>query len=253
MPNTIFNGDTTNNNNGSATSPDASMQTTGSVSELVGPGKKFATVEDLARGKVEADAYIEQLKGETAGLRSDLDQRLSAEELLEQIRTEREAQLAASNQPAQGNTTPSLGTDDITSLVKATIEQREVMQTASQNLAAADKRMKELYGEKALEVMNQKASEAGVSVKFLTDIAAKSPKAFYNVLGLEQAKGSSLPNMTRGSVDPESLGSNRSSGGLSTWADFEKLRKENPKLYWKPATQTALFKAKKENGDAFGN
>ncbi len=232
------------------TNPSASTQTEGSVAELVGEGKKFATIEDLAKGKAEADKFIEQLKKEQAELRSDLDQRLSAQDLLEEIRKEREAQLQTSSAPSEGNTTPSLGQDDIANLVTQTIEQRETQQTAENNILAVDRKMKELYGDKAQEVMLQKASSSNISVDFLKDIAAKSPNAFYNVLGLSTQKPTT-PTLTTGTVDTSGTQTNTSSG--NTWADFEKMRKENPKLYWKPETQMRILKEKQEQGESFGN
>jgi hypothetical protein len=42
------------------------------VSDLVGEDKKFKTVEDLAKGKLEADSYIEQLKEENRIAREKL-------------------------------------------------------------------------------------------------------------------------------------------------------------------------------------
>ena len=234
---------------GEANSP-ASTQTTGSVEELVGEGKKFATVEDLAKGKAEADIFIEQLKKEQAELRSDLDQRLSAQDLLEEIRKEREAQLSASNSPAQENTTPSLGTDDIANLVKNTVKQLGVQETAEQNILAVDIKMKELFGDKAQEVMIQKAKENEVSVDFLKDAAAKSPKAFFNVLGLANQKPAT-PSMTQGTVDMS--GTEPRSNAGNSWQDYEIMRRENPKLYWKPETQIRLLKSKQEQGESFGN
>jgi len=242
----IFDGETKTGN-----SP-ANTETPGSVAELVGEGKKFATVEDLAKGKQEADQFIEQLKGEMSDLRSDLDQRLSAQDLLEEIRKEREAQLSASNVPAEGNTTPSLGTDEIASLVKETIEQRDVERTASQNLETVDKKMKELYGEKAQEVMLLKAKENDISPDFLKDTAAKSPKAFFNVLGIQDQKPIT-PSSTKGGINLVALDETQPSIREDSWQSFEKLRKDNPKLYWKPETQQRLFRAKQEQGDAFGN
>jgi len=232
------------------TNPPASTQTTGSVEELVGEGKKFATVEDLAKGKAEADIFIEQLKKEQAELRSDLDQRLSAQDLLEEIRKEREAQLSSSNTPAEGNTTPSLGQDDIASLVKDTVKQMGVQETSEQNILIVDQKMKELFGDRAQEVMLQKAKENEVSVDFLKDAAAKSPKAFFNVLGLSNQK-TATPSMTQGTVDMSSTMSKDNSG--NSWQDYEVMRKENPKMYWKPETQIRLLKAKQDQGESFGN
>ena len=111
-------------------------------------------------------------------------------------------------------------------------------------------KMKELYGDKAQEVMLQKASSSNISVDFLKDIAAKSPNAFYNVLGLSTQKPTT-PTLTTGTVDTSGTQTNTSSG--NTWADFEKMRKENPKLYWKPETQMRILKEKQEQGESFGN
>ena len=230
--------------------PPASTQTTGSVEELVGEGKKFATVEDLAKGKAEADIFIEQLKKEQAELRSDLDQRLSAQDLLEEIRKEREAQLSSSNTPAEGNTTPSLGQDDIASLVKDTVKQMGVQETSEQNILIVDQKMKELFGDRAQEVMLQKAKENEVSVDFLKDAAAKSPKAFFNVLGLSNQK-TTTPSMTQGTVDLSGTAPKNNTG--NSWQDYEVMRKENPKMYWKPETQIRLLKAKQDQGESFGN
>jgi hypothetical protein len=234
-----------------ATSP-ASTQTTGSVEELVGDGKKFATVEDLAKGKQEADTFIEQLKGEMAGLRSDLDQRVTSTALLEEIRKEREAQLQQSADAAQGNTSPQLDQGDITNLVNQTIEQREVQQTATGNILSVDTKMKEMYGEKAQEVMLQKAKASNISVEFLQDIASKSPEAFYNVLGITEQKTPTTP-MTTGSVSTTGLAATQTTTLGDSWADFEKMRREQPKQYWKPETQQRLFRAKQEQGNTFGN
>tara|TARA_R110002051_G_scaffold18015_3_gene51990 strand:- start:5328 stop:6062 length:735 start_codon:yes stop_codon:yes gene_type:complete len=234
-----------------ATSP-ASTQTTGSVEELVGEGKKFATVEDLAKGKQEADTFIEQLKGEMSGLRSDLDQRVSSTALLEEIRKEREAQLQQSADAAQGNTSPQLDQGDITNLVNQTIEQREVQQTATGNILSVDTKMKEMYGEKAQEVMLQKAKASNISVEFLQDIASKSPEAFYNVLGITEQKTPTTP-MTTGSISTTGLAATQTTTLGDSWADFEKMRREQPKQYWKPETQQRLFRAKQEQGNTFGN
>jgi len=76
--------ESTDNTGESATSNES---TTSVTDTLVGEGKKFASIEALAAGKAESDKFIEQLQGELKGLRTDLDKRLSQEEILEEIKT----------------------------------------------------------------------------------------------------------------------------------------------------------------------
>ena len=45
------------------------------LAELVGDGKKFQTVEDLAKGKQESDAFIVKLQDENAQAIAALEQR----------------------------------------------------------------------------------------------------------------------------------------------------------------------------------
>jgi hypothetical protein len=215
------------------------------ASELVGEGKKFRTVEDLEKGKTESDSFIEQLKGENAGLRKDLDERMTTAEALEKIREEN-----ASHTPSE-NTTPGLDTDAVTNLVEKTIEQKDFAKIAAQNIAEVDQKMKALYGEKAKEVFEQKAAAIGLSSEYLQDVASKSPSAFFNVLGLEVKKsGGVAPVVTQGDLRSEV--EMTPSVVEHSWAWFETLRKDNPIKYWKPETQNILFKARMEQGDKFG-
>tara|TARA_R110000787_G_scaffold227545_2_gene335212 strand:+ start:733 stop:1452 length:720 start_codon:yes stop_codon:yes gene_type:complete len=213
-------------------------------SELVGDGKKFKTVGDLEKGKMESDAFIEQLKTENAGLRSDLDTRMTAADTLEKIREENAAKEAVEN------TTLSLNSDEVTNLVKTTIEKRESAKTAEQNVSEVDVKMRALYGDRAKEVFDEKASSLGLSPEYLKDVASKSPAAFYNVLGLDLKKVAVAPTLSTGSISTEG-----GQGPLATensWAWFENMRKTDPTRYWKPETQNLLFKSRQEQGDKFG-
>ena len=79
--------------NGNPVTPNGNAPATPvDLTELVGEGKRYATVEALAKGRLDADAFIEQLKRENAGLREDLSTRLTAEERAAAV-------LAAASQP----------------------------------------------------------------------------------------------------------------------------------------------------------
>ena len=83
------------------------------LAELVGDGKKFATVNDLARGKLEADSFIEKIKAENNELRvllkhteGKISQAATVEDILKRVGSGSNtasdtptANVPASNQP----------------------------------------------------------------------------------------------------------------------------------------------------------
>ena len=87
---------------------------TSELADLVGEGKKFATVEDLAKGKQESDRFIEQLQGELSGLREDLGKRMTSEQVLEEINRQKVAEKEAAESRNEEPTSPQ--TSEKTSL-----------------------------------------------------------------------------------------------------------------------------------------
>lgn len=208
------------------------------LGDLVGEGKKFATVEDLAKGKAEADQFIEQLKSEMTGLREDLDKRLTSEQVLEEINR---------RQPAQneGNTSPQISTEDISDLVKRELTGLETSKTIEGNVSTANNRMVELYGQdKAADAVAKKASELGVNVDFLRDVAAKSPTSFFELMGVDKGT-QGVPQSTGDGLNTEGLSQSSPAIQGGTVEAYSELRKTNPKEYWSPDVQKKLFELKK--------
>lgn len=220
------------------------------TSELVGDGKKFDSVEALEKGKIESDTFIEQLKEEQKQLRDDLSKRMSTEELLAEIRKEREDLLKAT-ESAPGNTTPEFDRDGLKSLVSQTIKEEEIARTAEQNEIIVDKRMNELFGDKTLEVFATKATGLGLSKEHLQGVAQKSPSAFFKLMGLDNIKTPTTPASSKGSIDPDGLKEQSAPVVDGSWKYYQKMRKENPDEYWKPETQQRIMKARAEQGSDY--
>lgn len=229
---------------------------------LVGDGRKFSSVDELAKAKLESDRFIEQLKAENAGLREDLSKRQSLEELVTQARESLFTQQPANtdNQPdaIEPNTTPQeeqkavTSDDELLERIRAVTAQERERETRSANLNTVRGRLNELYGEKSEEVLKRRAEELGLGIDFLTEVAAKSPKAFFTTLGVEApAKApSTAPN--RSEVNTEAL-NNANSGAAKegTWQWYEELRKTNPTLYWQPKIQRKLHADAQKDPAAF--
>ena len=251
----IFNTTTTTPEDDKTNGTNTTNTTTPSVlGDYVGEGKKYTSPEELAKGYGNADNFINQLKTEMGELRTELDKRLSAEDMVAQIKREREELNASQTTPE--NTTPQLDAQGVTDLISQTLDQRSTQQTADVNMAAADAKMKALYGnDKAHEVMQKKAQELNLSVEFLAGVAAKSPEAFYAVLGIADSKSTTTPAMTASTTNTEAVSKVNESVQVTvdTWNSFEALRKSDPKRYFTPAVQNKLFTARQEKGQAFYN
>lgn len=158
------------------------------LDELVGEGKKFKTVEDLAKSKKEADAFVVSLTGEIAGVRDELkaalgraDKTDALETLLHKL-TEKTTVTDQTTDPSQKivvDQTKTLSQDDIVKIIEA----RERDALAARNAASAMAQLTKVYGEKTDEVLAQKAQKLGLSLDDIKLLASKSPQAFLNVLG----------------------------------------------------------------------
>lgn len=218
----------------------------GAFEALVGDGKKFNDAEALARGKQESDTFITQLQSELQGLREDLDKRMTSEEVLIKIREE----AAASSATTGENTTPQLGKDDIAELVKQTLESTRTEESNTRNFNDVDQRLLSVYGDKAGNWLAGKAQELGISVDFLADVAKASPDAFYNTVGLSSTETNTTASVTTGTINTETVAQVNKASGIkpNTMKYFDAIKKEDPRKYWTPAVQNALFAAREEMG-----
>jgi len=221
-------------------------------------GENWKDPEVLAKGKVEADAYIKNLEDQLAQMRDDLGKQDYAAKLLQQLEGKASAPtndkpLGSNNNNTGGtntedNTSLAVSEDSLKSLVEKTLTEREQQTTASQNIAAVDKALQESYGTEAASVVQKKSEELGIGLERMQQLASESPSAFFALIG-EQQK--SFKPMTQGSVRTEGL-SNQSSSDRD-WSYYQKLRRENRNEYYSPKVQQQLIEDKMRLGDKFGN
>lgn len=214
--------------------------------DMVGEGKRYATVEELAKGKQEADAFIEQLKSETAGLREDLSKRPTMEDIQDIVK---------SYASEQESTNSNVSGEDIQKLVQTELQASKVADKQADNVKQASDKMFELYGDKAKEVVQQKANELGVAVEYLEQMAAANPKIFYATMGVQDNPNNQ--GSDGGNHQPEGHNAEqfqkKTEQQTGTWSYYRQLRKENPKNYWSPKVQNEIFRLRKEQGPEFYN
>lgn len=219
---------------------------------LVGEGKKFADAQALAKGKYEADVYIENLKAELDNLRAEAAAQKKIEELLAQRQATNQEPSPApeAHQPAR-EAGKTLSEEDLVAKIRETLAAESSQNAIRSNVTAVAERLVAEYGDedRANEVVRNKARELGVSVEFLQEVAAKSPKAFYAQLGLtSEPNRSAAP--TKSDINPAALHS-QNTVKEGTYSYYENMRKTNPALWSSARIQNEIHTKALEKGDAF--
>lgn len=243
------------NNNASSNS-----NTTNPLEDLVGEGKKFKTPEDLARGKVEADQFIERLKGELAGLRSELNTRQTLEQLMDKMaagngsNTDNSNQMANNQTPPNGDGTKSFTEDDVMRIVESKLSEAEKIRVQNNNLSLVRSVLAERYGNDFVSKLKESAETLGVDENFLQDMAKDQPKAFLKLIDTGAAGNTS--QSSNNSLFTPPTGQMNSGQGFKPSAGrtkgyYDQLKAKSPSEYWSPAIQNQMHKDALSLGEKF--
>ena len=218
-------------------------------------GDNWKDPEVLAKGKIEADGYIQKLEEQLTNMREDLSKQDYAKDLLEQLQNKAADPINAKNAmpnnntggTSEGNTNPNLSEEDLKSLVERTLTERDKDSVVKQNLNLVNNEMEKSYGTDASAKIQNKAKELGLTIERMQEIAAESPNAFFNLIG--EPKKDFKP-MVEGSVRTE--GVNMQASNERDWSYYQNLRRDNRSLYYSPKTQRQLLEDKSRLGSKFG-
>lgn len=233
------------------TTEDQGTQTNESfVTQLVGEGKKFKDIEALAKGKMEADRHIGEITKTLDELRAELAKQDYAKSLLEQMNKGSETRQDepppnTSSSSNTENTTQSAS--DIESLVEKVITEKERNRTVAQNLSVVSEEMEKQFGEKAASILKAKSQELNMTLDRLKEIAAESPTAFFQLVGVSNKKPQA-PTAPQSSIRSETFSSNSQDRDFDY---YQKLRKENRSLYYSPKVQNMMLQDRTRLGDRF--
>ena len=218
-------------------------------------GENWKDPEVLAKGKLEADGYIQQLETQLNQMREDLGKQDYAKSLLDQLQNKAAESTTANTvtptnnigDTSDGNTNPNLSEDDLKSLVERTLTERDKDSVIKQNLNLVNEEMEKSYGTDASAKIQNKAKELGLTIERMQEIAAESPNAFFNLIG--EPKKDFKP-MVEGSVRTE--GVNMQASNERDWSYYQNLRRDNRSLYYSPKIQRQLMEDKSRLGSKFG-
>jgi hypothetical protein len=238
--------DTNTPNQTAATSGDP---TTGPLATLVGEGRKYRNVEDLAKAYLSADDFIERIKGENAELRTQLGKARTIDEVLERLK----APPPGTSQDKDEKTSQASGlsVDDVRQIVSETLTSADATRTRDGNLRKADAEMKRLFGDKAKDVFDKEATTPEMR-KALMQLAAVSPEKFVALFAPTKPGATSMDTST--SVNTAALGSVSTTGRASDGECkefYDNLRKTKPAEYYSQAVQLRMNKAAVANPNKF--
>lgn len=225
------------------------------IDHLVGDGKKFRDIEALAKGKLEADKHISEITKTLDELRAELAKQDYAKSLLEQMSkgsetgAEQPTPVTTSSSNTE-NTTQSAS--DFEALVEKVITAKEKSKTASQNISVVGEEMQKQFGDKTADYLKAKSLELNMSLDRLKEIAAESPTAFFQLIGVKKMN----EKVTSGTMTTQSTIRSENFNSISQDRDFnfyQKLRKENRSLYYSPKIQNTMIQDRERLGDRFYN
>ena len=222
------------------------------MEQLVGENKKFKDVESLAKGKLEADRHIAEITKTLNELREEVSKQDYAKDLLAKLQdkgagTGTVNSVTGNNagNSATGNTNPNAS--EIEALVEQLMTKKEQSRTVEQNIAVANEAVIAQFGDKSAEVVKAKASELGMSVERLKEIAAESPSAFLQLIGVTAQKRTDTV-APKSSIRTEALSNTNTD---RTFEYYQKMRKENKSLYYSPKVQRMLMDDRLRLGEKF--
>lgn len=226
------------------------------IDVLVGEGKKYATVEDLAKAYLNADNFIETLKDENRVLRDQSTKLSSLEEALEKLQA---SGSSANIDVGEVGDVPknNLNADQVAKMVEQTLLKLETTKAVEGNLKAADAKLKEVFGDKAKAVYDEVASTPAMKATLMS-LAQQSPDEFVKFFVNLKRNDSTTPAQSGGvgggsAVNTVNFGSafaNRV-GDAETKEYYNDLRQKDPAKYYSQAVQIQMNNAAIKNPNKF--
>jgi len=228
---------------------------TNPLTELVGPDKKYKSIEELAKSRKEADAFIEQLKEENriareelAALAKDSTSEATVSELIKLVKKGRDSGETKDDKPSDDELTQK-----VLDIIKgdAKERQRALNREEGESLVLA-KFNGDVEAANAHKTM--KAKEYGMSVERLTALSEESPALFAKIVEVELRNGNQSPT-TLGSArnTQQHAGPVEEIDGAKTKAYYDRVRKEmGPRKYLSDLSlQKQILRDRTKLGDRF--
>ena len=187
---------TPNTNNGQGSNLPGS-QNADPVTTLLGSIKnekgeqKYKSLEDALVALQHSQTYIPQLTAKLTEREQELANAKKEADKIAELERSIQA-LTQQNVPgSESQSTPALSEEAIAAIVSKTLTRTQLEALQQQNLQTVITSMKTVYGDKAEEVFYGRAKDLGMTVQEFNALAAKTPKAVLDLIGVKAAPAAS--------------------------------------------------------------
>lgn len=217
-----------------------SQDTVDFLASIVGEGKKYKTVQDLAKAYHNADIHIRELQ-------SKLDERGSEDHVMQEVLNE----LRKKNTPAEQVFTPetpavrpAASEDQIAEIVNKTLEKRTAAQIAEAKKREGLTKLIEFYGseETVFDVIRALIAKSPGVKKIIDDLSLTDPDMLFTFITTQMSKDAAPTSNAPGVQNASNGGQVSSNPHALTWTECQKVRKEDPRRY-----ATGEFRKEMEN------
>ena len=193
-----------------------------SLKLLVGEGKKYATVEDLAKGMVHGQNHITTLETEATTFKDAQAKQTSIDDILAAIKSNgnNNQTIVDNQQPADQPVVDTTQPVDITQQIKDAMANQTRENSAVANTQLVTDNLSKVLGARANEIYTKVGKELGVN---LDELAKTSPEAVIRLCTGQQqqpSQQSHLPATTIHTNNTTSL------GGELGYKDIQELYKK---------------------------
>lgn len=206
---------------------------------LVGEDQKYKTNEDLAKAYANADEHISKLTEELQELRDKNNSSTNIEEAVKNLKEKTEIEKVNDKQAIE-----NLSREELLDMVKGELNKDKEHSIKQGNIDKVDGYLVELFGDKAGEMALNKASELNISIQEMKELSAKSPAAVIN--WFNNGNNSSITSSFKSTVNTLTQSQTVKGGSY-----YNKLRKENPKVYYSKQVRQEMDKAINTLGENF--
>ncbi len=219
--------------------------------ELVGDDKPYKDPKSLAKSFMHKENHIKSLETTLQGLRDELKQRLTMEQVLDKLTKVPPSPSVTSNPesqiPGERNDANQLTPDKLDEFIEGKLSMREKIVKAQQNYKAVyDTLLKQLGSEDNVKaLLRDKARELEVDPTYLKQMAETNPKVFLTMVLPEKKVDLSSPPKS------ELNSPYRALGNVKNQSYYTALRKNDPALYWSPKIQQEEHLMAIQLGEAF--
>lgn len=208
------------------------------LEELVGDGKKFKTVEDLARGKYEADLHVslknrefDTLSKDYAKLREDYNAAPKLQEVLDKLLAGKDTSSSNNTQTNEDNRTEqAFDPSKLDSLVETKFHEIETKRKSQDNWNIVKDKLQEKFGDRFPDMLASQTQKLGLTADRVDDLARTSPSAFFKLMGLDDTQTQDTfqsPPRTSQNATAFAPSTNKT----RKWSDWRALQKTQPNLF----------------------